>query len=175
MPILRVMRPMRATRVAVLAVIAGGLLLTACFTEPCTKPIVAGVVAHVGVPTVRTPDPDRVGACAQWIIVDGRSYRDQRSNGWEFDLSAADLVDVGAATEASPLVGELAGPTVFSIDDLDPKHFLAIQAADGSFFIIVPDGTENTVEVDAFLCRYAIGMDHMIANHCRAGEPPPSG
>jgi hypothetical protein len=151
-----------------------GIGLSACLADSCIQPIGAGIVAHIKAPAGPHIAPETVGACAPWVEVDGRFYRDRRSDGWGFDLARADLVEAGEASGASPLVGELAGPRIFLIDDLDPKQFLAMQAGDGSFFIIVPDGTENTVDVVAVLCRYAVASSRAAAEHCGETSLVPS-
>jgi hypothetical protein len=163
---LRRVRSVKGMRWVLPVAFALGIGLSACLADSCIQPIGAGIVAHIKAPVGPHIAPETVGACAQWVEVDGRYYRDRRSDGWDFDLARADLVEAGEATGASSLVGDLAGPTIFRIDDLDPKQFLAMQAGDGSFFIIVPDGTENTVDVDEVLCRYAVEDSFAARERC---------
>lgn len=106
------------------------------------------------------------GSCPAVVVIDGEWFRDMRAEGWRFDIDPAGLVPLGEAQEATFLVHPLVGPEVWELPGLDTDEYVVMHSADGTYVLFVAMGTELREDVDAVLCRHAIGDDRVLNSHC---------
>ena len=107
------------------------LLMSGCFigANDCGfAPIGAAVRAPVAVPV----QPDHLGACGQWVKIDGALWSQSL---YDFELDAEELEPIGEASEAARGVSALAAPTIYAIPGTDPEEAVAMERSDGSYAV----------------------------------------
>ena len=112
------------------------LAMSGCFigANDCGfAPIGASIRAPIAVPN----QPDQVGACGNWVKIDGALWTQSR---YDFALDAETLEPIGEATEAALGVTALAAPTIYAIPGTDPEEAVAMERPDGSFVVFTYSG-----------------------------------
>ena len=105
----------------------------ACVHDDCGfEPIGASIRA----PTWLPPEAMAVGACGEWVDIDGYLWSESQ---YTFELDARMLEPIGEATATSKYVSPLDAATTYEITGVDPDEAIAMEGADGRYVVFTKE------------------------------------
>ena len=92
--------------------------------------------ATIRAPTWLPPEATPVGACGDWVDIDGYYWNESQ---YTFELDARMLEPIGEADATSDNVAPLAAATTYEIAGVDPDEAIAMEAADGTYLVLTKE------------------------------------
>lgn len=92
--------------------------------------------ASIRAPTWLPPEATPVGACGDWVDIDGYLWNQSVHT---FELDASMLEPIGKADATSDNVVPLAAATTYAIAGVDPDEAIAMEAASGRYLVFTKE------------------------------------